>query len=452
MAADSKIMIDLELRKDQAEARLRQFEARAAQQLERLQKVQAKYDANPTAFVKNQLNASSMAYGRRLGEVQGAGQQIKDIQLQIDREEARKGGRLFGMAVNKETEKFVKQFVGAYVAREAMSLGFSAMYTPGGNNAGVRRAQSTAEGATTGAQVGAAFGPWGMAIGGVVGALGGLTAAIIKDTKEIEAAKVRRRNAMADQRLEVGRSMQNDAFQRTVDMVARPAKIAKLNERINDLKGGRGDFSLKNIEAKLSTLEEGGDYESKDHKKWEDMKNRTIGEITQLQMQMFRETTKPYYQFKGVGSYADSKAKQGLYSGHAGSVRMIDTPVSKIQNAIYAAGGDGMKFGSKWLNQWVDYANDMKGKGKGDVGLSKFQDKIREKYGVDVDLSKIDMTQPRNKPINGIDFKELNNPVVQELKGIRRNLERIAGRGSYNGSDENYNGRRHAAITFTSGS
>ena len=61
MAADSKIMIDLELRKDQAEARLRQFEARAAQQLERLQKVQAKYDANPTAFVKNQLNASSMA-------------------------------------------------------------------------------------------------------------------------------------------------------------------------------------------------------------------------------------------------------------------------------------------------------------------------------------------------------------------------------------------------------
>ena len=94
----------------------------------------------------------------------------------------------------------------------------------------------------------------------------------------------------------------------------------------------------------------------------------------------------------------------------------------------------------------------MKGKGKGDVGLSKFQDKIREKYGVDVDLSKIDMTQPRNKPINGIDFKELNNPVVQELKGIRRNLERIAGRGSYNGSDENYNGRRHAAITFTSGS
>lgn len=452
MAADSKIMIDLELRKDQAEARLRQFEQKAAQQLERLQKVQAKYDANPTAFVKNQLNASRMAYARRLGDVQGAGQQIKDLQLKIDREDARKGGRLFGMAVNKETEKFVKQFVGAYVAREAMNLGFSAMYTPGGNNAGVRRAQSTAEGAATGAQIGAAFGPWGLAIGGVVGALGGLTSAIIKDTKEIEAAQVRRRNAMADQRLDVGRAMQNDAFQRTVDMVARPAKIAKLNERINDLKGGRGDFSLKNIEAKLRKMEEGGDYESNVHKKWEDMKNRTLGEITQLQMQMFRETTKPYYQFKDVGTYADSKAKQGLYTGHAESVRMIDTPVSKIQSAIYAAGGDGMKFGSKWLNQWVDYANDMKGKGKGDVGLSKFQDKIREKYGVDVDLSKIDMTQPRNKPINGIDFKELNNPVVQELKGIRRKLEAIAGRGSYNGSDENYNGRRHAAITFSSGS
>lgn len=452
MAADSKIMIDLELRKDQAEARLRQFEARAAQQLERLQKVQAKYDANPTAFVKNQLNASSMAYGRRLGEVQGAGQQIKDLQLQIDREEARKGGRLFGMAVNKETEKFVKQFVGAYVSREAMSLGFSAMYTPGGNNAGVRRAQSTAEGATTGAQVGAAFGPWGMAIGGVIGALGGLTSAIIKDTKEIDAARQRRRNAVADQRLDVGRQMQNEAFQQSVDMVARPAKIAKLSQRIEELKNGKGDFSIASLESKLRKLEDEGDYESNYHQKLESMLQRSQQELTQFQMQMFRESVKPYYQFRDVGNYADSKAKQGLYSGHAESVRMIDTPVSKIQNAIYAAGGDGMKFGSKWLNQWVDYANDMKGKGKGDVGLSKFQDKIREKYGVDVDLSKIDMTQPRNKPINGIDFKELNNPVVQELKGIRRNLERIAGRGSYNGSDENYNGRRHAAITFISGS
>ena len=41
MADDSKIMIDLELRKDQAEARLRQFEAEASQYLEKLQKKQA---------------------------------------------------------------------------------------------------------------------------------------------------------------------------------------------------------------------------------------------------------------------------------------------------------------------------------------------------------------------------------------------------------------------------
>ena len=61
MAADSKITIDLELRKDQAEARLRQFEQRAAQQLERLQAVQARYDANPSAVTQNQLMASRLA-------------------------------------------------------------------------------------------------------------------------------------------------------------------------------------------------------------------------------------------------------------------------------------------------------------------------------------------------------------------------------------------------------
>lgn len=456
MAADSKIMIDLELRKDQAEARLRQFEQRAAQQLERLQKMQAKYDANPTAFVRNQLNASRMAYGRRLGDVQGAGQQVKDLQMKIDREDARRGGRLFGMAVNKETESFVKKFVGAYVAREALNFGFAAMYTPGGNNSGLRKAQSTVEGAATGVQMGAAFGsflgPWGTVIGGVVGALGGLTSAIIKDTKEIEAAQTRRRNAVADQRLDSGRNIQNEAFQQSLDMVARPAKIAKLNQRIEELKNGKGDFSIASLEAKLRKLEnEEGDYESNYHQKLESMLQRSQQELTQFQSQMFRESVKPYYQFRDVGSMADSHAKQGLYTGRGSSARMIDSPVTKVQNAIYAAGGDGMKYDSKWLGKWVDYANDMKGKGKGEVGLSKFQDKIKEKYGVDVDLSKIDMTKPRQIPINGIDFKELNNPVVQELKGIRRNLDRIAGRGDLNGSDKNADGRKHASITFVAG-
>ena len=76
MAADSKITIDLELRKDQAEARLRQFEQRAAKQLERLQVVQARYEANPTAFVRNQLMASRAAYSRRLGDVQATGAKL----------------------------------------------------------------------------------------------------------------------------------------------------------------------------------------------------------------------------------------------------------------------------------------------------------------------------------------------------------------------------------------
>ena len=141
MADDSKIMIDLELRKDQAEARLRQFEAEASQYLEKLQKKQAQYAKNPTAFVKNQLDAVQGAYDRRIANIQGTGRDIRNLQMRIDEESARKGGRLFGMAVNKQTEKFVKQFVGAYVAREAMNLGFAAMYTPGGNNAGVRKAQ-----------------------------------------------------------------------------------------------------------------------------------------------------------------------------------------------------------------------------------------------------------------------------------------------------------------------
>ena len=439
MADDSKIMIDLELRKDQAEARLRQFEAEASQYLEKLQKKQAQYAKNPTAFVKNQLDAVRGAYDRRIANIQGTGRDIRNLQMRIDQESARKGGRLFGMAVNKQTEKFVKQFVGAYVAREAMNLGFAAMYTPGGNNAGVRKAQGMVEGATTGAQVGSMFGPLGTAIGTAVGALAGFSSALIKESKEIEAARAEIHNQGVTKQVETGRNIQNQAFEQSLSYLSRPAQIAKLNERINEVDRGSGQFSIKSLEERLEQFHKAGDHESNQYQYVRGLLDRALNEKAQLQQQLFSTAIKPYYQHQDVARYSDSRAKQGLYSGIEGKALMINSPLSKVQNAIERAGIDTSKLNSDQLQKWVDYAGDMQGKGKGDKGRENFEAMLKRTTGADVDLKGIDFKSQRKVPINGIDFKALNNPVVQELGKIRGTLERIAGRADINGTVQNIN-------------
>ena len=441
MAADSKITIDLELRKDQAEARLRQFEQKAAQQLERLQKMQARYDNSPTAFNRNALMATSAGYNRALGNIQAAGAQVRGLQMKIDEESARKGGRLFGMMVNKQTEAFVKQFVGAYVAREAMDIGFSALYVAGGNNAGLRKLQGTTTGATTGVQVGAAFGPMGMAVGAVVGALAGLTSAIVKESKEIDAARATRANALTMQRLDVGRSIQNAAFDRAVAMRARPAQIARLKPRIDQLERGKGQYSISSLTAKLRELEEQGDHESNTYQALNQLLQRSMQERGQLQQRLFETVSRPYYQFRDVGQYADGKAKQGLYTGIAGETRMIDSPLAKVENAISRAGVSPTALNRGQLRRWVDWVSGMQSKGRGDEGISAFEQSLERTTGRKVGLQGIDFTQPRRPPINGIDFKELNNPVVNELKNIRRKLDAIALTADRNANDKETGGK-----------
>ena len=437
MADDSKIIIDLELRKEQAESRLRQFEKRAVAQLEKLQKVQAKYDANPTAFVKNQLNASQAAYGRRLKDVAGTRADINKMQMKIDEESARKGGRLFGLQVNKQTEKFVKQFVGAYVAREAMNLGFAAMYTPGGNNAGLRKAQGTAEGATTGAQVGAAFGPLGAAIGTAVGALAGFTSALIKESKEIQAARADIKNTQTVSNVQTGRQIQNNAFQESLTYQARPAQIAKLQQRIKEIESGSGSASIKSLKERLEEFHKEGDHESNQYQFTRQMYDRAVQERSQLLQQLMQTAVQPYYKFNDPNRYADSRAKQGLYSGVAGQQRMIDSPLVKVQNAIERAGVDPNMLKGNQLQKWVDYTGKMQSRGKGEQGRERFEAYLEKATGKKVDLKGIDFTATRKIPMAGIDFKALNNPVVRELSKIGRTLERIAGRGDRNGSDTN---------------
>lgn len=308
MAVDSKIKIALELEKAQAQQQLAQFEADAEAQLKKLQAVQARYAANPTAFARNQLGASTMAFDRRLSAVQGAQANIEKLQLKIDKDEARNGGKLFGVAVNKQTKAFAKQFLGAYLGKELMNLGFAAAYKVGGNNANLRKAQETTEGAATGYQVAGA-------IGAVTGGLIGLATASIKLQKEIQREQLERRNENFRYNRDTGRSVQNKMFDRLVDQSTRGGQIDLLKRRYDELAKGKGGFSLKSLDARIAKMEANDDIESNDYKMAKENRSRALQELAGLSDSIVDASMKTTLGFQTMGSYNDSLAKQGIYVG-----------------------------------------------------------------------------------------------------------------------------------------
>lgn len=328
---DSKIKIDLELRKDQAEQQLVAFEQQAAAQLQRLQGVLSRHNANPSAFTRNQVNASRLAYGRRIAGVQGAQTNLDQIKLKIDQEEVRKGGRLFGIAVNKQTEAFAKTFLGAYLAREVSNLGFAAAYQVGGSNRGLRAAQETLSAATEGAQVGSAFGPLGAAIGGVTGGLLGLAGASVKLQKEMERERLNRGIENYRYNRDTGRNIQTSMFNKLIDQTTRGGQLKMLRGRYMELAQGKGAFSLKSIDAALEKNKK--DIGSDKYNRLLETREKTMGELQNLSSQLMEAAMKPTLSFMRGGDVNDSLAKQGLYAGGGSSMAKGDINIADINKS-----------------------------------------------------------------------------------------------------------------------
>lgn len=312
--ADSTIQIDLELRKEQAEQRLRNFEEMAREQLEKLQRVQARYDANPNGFTRNQLEATRRGYQNRLEGVADAQRQVEQLEIQLDQNSVKRGARLFGITVSENVARFAKQFVGAYLGRELINLGFAAAYTPGGNNANLRRAEAATEGAMTAGAMGFAIaGPMGAAIGGLTGAILGLSNEMVRQTKELQAQKTERINNRVMQGDRTSRDIGNKAFSTLVDQtVGRANQMEMLLNRRRNIEFGDGNFSLKTIESKLNRMT---DPNSNRYKQLQEMHSQALAEKAQLEQEIFALLSTPIHQITDPSSLTDSFAKQGLYSG-----------------------------------------------------------------------------------------------------------------------------------------
>lgn len=346
---NAKLQIDLELRKEQFEEKLRAATQRAKEQLESIARIEAKLAKDPNSkFVQGQLNTANTAYQNRLGDVATAQKNLDDFNLRIDQDEAKKGGRVFGIEVSKQTEKFVKGFLGAYVGREVMNLGIQMAKTPGGDNNAVEQGESMLNGMVSGGSAGAMIGgPWGAAIGALAGSLINLASTCDQQSKEIRAAATALHNSDIKRSNNFNRSMMTEAFNKRLGMMgSRRERMDALAERYGNTNRAAEEFSKK----MAAWRADGKSTNTNRYKDWEENYNARREEANGYLQQMYREAMTQNFRSADISTYTDKYAKMGMYSGNSAdgiNIDKVNQPVvdnlKQIKNLLERMSGDGFK-------------------------------------------------------------------------------------------------------------
>lgn len=328
----SKLEVDLELRREKAQEALDALEREAKIRFSRLQIAEANAKQNPTAANADVLRVKRKEYNDSVSRVRDMRGAVDSLSIQIDNEEAKRGGRLFGIEVNKQTERFAKQFLGAYLARELGNLSVLAMTDVGGNNQPLRALQETTEGATYGFQAGAAFGPLGAAIGAVTGGMLGLVTAQLKLRKAIEREQLDRSMDNWRFNTSTGRQMQTKAFETLLEQALPQRQLRMLTGRYNELAKGEGPWSLKSLDKKIKYFEDVlGDIESDDYKRLREARERTMSELGGISGQIFEAFSRRTLTFLQAGQINDSYERQGMYAGRSGTPNVADLNRSTLE-------------------------------------------------------------------------------------------------------------------------
>lgn len=148
--------------------------------------------------VKLRVDADGKQAEKELDEIESRGQRVKRS-LEGGGGGGGKGPRQQGREMGDESSKVAGRAIGkavaGFIAHQVSGLVFEGMRTPGGDNTNVDRAEATVGGAlqygTMGAMVG---GPWGAAIGALVGGVSSLVGQMQKE---------RNRRAAVDQNIRI---------------------------------------------------------------------------------------------------------------------------------------------------------------------------------------------------------------------------------------------------------
>ena len=367
--ADDRLIVELELRKESAIRELRKYEEEARRQFQKTEAVRAKASANPNnKFIGNQLLASERALGTRVDNVINSRNGLADIERQL----RRAGGSMADEFLKHTLAAggFISQLSSIFnnVVESASLYGYNA----GANNRDIRNTMSNTSsfygGATAGAAAGFAIGSIIPGVGNIIGAgAGALIGGMSSLGFSMFNNRQKEKNEMSNAWIE------NNQKLRMSDYLSNHQIIEKSFDRMFGMYARPAKINL--LKKRINEIENGG------HNSIKNLNNALSS------MREQGDTESADYQ----------EARQKLDIALADRNRYRSMLADENMKTYY-------KFTDP--NSMLDSSARM--------GL----------YSGNA-FAQINA----NAPINGIDFKLLNNPVVDELKRIRELLSKSAGEG-----------------------
>lgn len=259
--------------------------------------------------------------------------------------EAKYMGLQFAKAARKELISGAKQFavtMGLYALDQGMSAYYAWAKVPGQNNREVTRQESTYGGIRSGAMTGgsllgtvAMFTPWGLKAklamwglgaltGGAIGGVSGNMQARAQERNEDEIAKLADKEQRDMRRWNRRLASSDMAFRRQMELTPdRKGRLAKLEEQIDQIRKGKGEMSILNLEGVYNAMREGKKFRGYQYEKGalettegkyvtallarqRDRYDALVMERNQLQMT-------PYATPREAGT--DSYSRRGLFVG-----------------------------------------------------------------------------------------------------------------------------------------
>lgn len=203
--------------------------------------------------------------------------------------EAKYMGLQFAKAARKELIAGAKQFavtMGLYALDQGMSTYYAWAKVPGQNNREVNRQEATYGGVRSGAMTGgsmlgtlAMFTPWGLKAklamtalgaltGGAIGGVSGNMQARAQERNEDEIAKLADKEQRDMRRWSSRLSSSDMAFRRQMELTPdRKGRLAKLEEQINQIRQGKGEMSILNLEGVYNAMREGKKFRGYQYEK-----------------------------------------------------------------------------------------------------------------------------------------------------------------------------------------
>ena len=228
---------------------------------------------------------------------------------------AKEAGRVQAQNFTREVKDaniggLIGKAAAGFILHQAASTAFSFARTAGGDNSGVDTAEGVFMGAGAGALMGAKFGPWGAAIGALVGGVSALAGQA--------AAERQQRQEVAN-----GYRMQwNQSNESTLTGWGETAKARLLDwqgsreGRLEWLKGNRLDTAraLNAAQARMDAVA-GMDKTSNEFVKAQQNLSRAMSAYHTAVNDEAQERMKPLYDPYTVGSFGDSMGAKGLSVG-----------------------------------------------------------------------------------------------------------------------------------------